>query len=501
MKQLISNITLLLTLFGTLLVGCEKPIVKPEPQPVPGQQPNQPAGIQVALQLPAGATAGADSAILVLQSGTTEKLARVKLQLNNNRHETGVIQLPAGSYQLTQVKITNAKGRYVYATPRANSAKASLVSTALPVSLSAVANSQVAEVQLAAIASIDRATNFGYPEDAFDSQELVQVQIRPSINVGGYVYDYVDGQLEITWYDQQQQPHIELLQLVSGNNKVGLPKDAVKFHFVFRKWNVIDEMELPASAITPDLTITLGGAVAARKLKEEQTWNEAAGEYRLFSRKTYEYNAQGQLLKTLYYQKLPQFAELQLQMVENISYENRKVSAIQYFDGAQRSIGFLKFTYSDNGRISNMEKLLYDNRTYAAVEYGVENGKQVATIDYLYDNGNTLQYRFTLENGNKLKESGSSSTGGFEGGTFTYDSNINPYHVLGVQDIFLRHLSKNNQLSEQKSYGGNIPSNVPYQFDYQYDAKGYPTQLIKKFKSYTSGTHLYNAKTQYSYLD
>jgi hypothetical protein len=264
---------------------------------------------------------------------------------------------------------------------------------------------------------------------------------------------------------------------------------------------VVDEMELPASAITPDLAITLGGAVAARKLKEEQTWNEAAGQYHLYSRKLYEYDAQGKLVKTLYYQKLPQFADLQLQMVETISYENRKVSAIQYFDGEQHSIGYLKFTYAATGRISNMEHLQYDKHTYASVEYGVENGKQMVTIDYLYDNGNAMEYKFSLENGNKLKETGSSSTGGFEGGTFTYDTNINPYHVLGVQDIFLRHLSKNNQLSEQKSYGGNIPSNVPYQFDYQYDANGYPTQLIKKFKSYTSGTHLFNAKTQYTYMD
>jgi hypothetical protein len=497
MKQFIKTLTLQLSMLGVLLTGCNKQVEKPNPQPNPDQQAY---GMQIAFALPLNATATPDTAILVFQAGNEEKKLRLKLTQASNQWKTGFIQLPSGDYRVTQAKLSDSKGKFVYAIPVAGSAKANQVNMPLPFIIAANNSNQLTSLQVANIAAIDKAGNFGYPEGAFDSKELIYVNIQPSINIGGFVYDHIDGQLEIKWFDQQQQQHTEMLLLNAGANKVGLPKEASRFQFIYRKWHVIDEMELPASAITPDLTITLGGAVAARKLKEEFTWQEVMGEYRPFSKKTYEYNAIGQVVKAFYYQKIPQQQELQLQQIETFAFANGKLTNINYYDAAQKQTGFLKFTYANNGLITHIEQNKYGEHTYAAVSYGIAAGKKEVTIDYLFNNG-AMEYKFTMDKGNKVREGGAGSNGGYEGGNFTYDTQINPYHVMGLQDVYLRHLNKNNQLSEQKTYQGNIPTNVPYAFDYQYDNKGYPVQLIKKFKSYSNGTHLYSSKTQYTYLD
>ena len=66
-------------------------------------------------------------------------------------------------------------------------------------------------------------------------------------------------------------------------------------------------------------------------------------------------------------------------------------------------------------------------------------------------------------------------------------------------DIFLSKSSKNNMISQQKGYAGGFPVAEPYKFEYTYDADGYPVELVKSYKSYTTGEHLYKTKTVYTY--
>jgi len=497
MKQIIKTMTRHLSILALFLASCSKQVDKGIPQPIPEPQAN---GLQLAFALPANAPINPDTAVLVLQTGSEEKTLRLKLTQDQQQWKTGFIQLPTAGYKLVQAKLTSSEGKFVYAIPTMGSAKASMVQHSLPYTIPANSTNAVATMQVVAISAADKATHFGYPANAFDRMELIYINLQASINIGGYVYDHIDGQVDIQWFDQQQQPHNEMRLLNAGLNKIGLPKEATRFHFTYKKWHVLDEMELPASAITHDLTITMGGAIAARKLKEEFTWQEVMGEYQPFSKKTYEYNAIGQVVKAIYYQKIPQHQELQLQQIETFTYANGRLININYYDNTQKQTGFLKFTYANNGLITYIEQNKFGEHTYAAVSYSIAGGLKEVTIDYAFNNG-AMEYKFTMDKGNKIREGGAGSNGGYEGGSFSYDMNINPYHVMGLQDVYLRHLNKNNQLSEQKTYQGNIPTNVPYAFDYQYDAKGYPTQLIKKFKSYSNQTHLYSSKTQYTYLD
>lgn len=495
----IKTIGFFLTIGSLIAASCSKDlevIQKPGPS---APAPTGESAVQISLALPGNTGIQNAQATLVLEQTGQEKIVKVELQEQDERLHTGPIVLPAGEYRLTQLKVADKNGKYLYAVPRAASAKAGEVTTPLAVSLVVNADKPVVNLTAAPITVAGNATDFGYPLNAFEGQDRFTVQLKATVNVGGYVYDNMDGQLLITWYDAQDEPHLEQVQLQAGNNAISLPVGASRFVFTYNKWNVTDEMDMPASAVTPGMSIAIGGSVTARKLSEEKTWIESDGSSRLFSRKTYHYNGAGQLVKTMYYQKLPQYAELQLQQVHAFEYRLDRLTHVQYFDGNNKSYGYLKFMYNNNGQITHMEQKSYGQMTYAVVEHGIENENRKVTIDYLYDNGHALEYIYQVENGNRTKESGISSAGPSEGGTFEYDSNINPYYLLGIQDIYLRYNSRNNMIQQNKSYSGSIPANVPYEYNYTYDDAGYPVLLFKKFKSYSSGTHLYTERTVYTY--
>ena len=57
----------------------------------------------------------------------------------------------------------------------------------------------------------------------------------------------------------------------------------------------------------------------------------------------------------------------------------------------------------------------------------------------------------------------------------------------------------NNLISQQKSYSGTYPPAVAYEFIYKYDNEGYPTELIRHYKSYLTNQFVYTTKTVFTY--
>jgi hypothetical protein len=104
-----------------------------------------------------------------------------------------------------------------------------------------------------------------------------------------------------------------------------------------------------------------------------------------------------------------------------------------------------------------------------------------------------------IKGGNKVEDRASSSTGGGEGGTYKYDFNINPFVHMNMPNMFLSNLSKNNLVDQQKNFHGSIPSTVVYKYEYSYDNDGYPKEVVKYYKGYLTGEHLYKIKTVYTY--
>jgi len=177
------------------------------------------------------------------------------------------------------------------------------------------------------------------------------------------------------------------------------------------------------------------------------------------------------------------------------------VTRIDEFDGANAATGFTVFTYNgQENKINSMHQQLYDVETFASVQYAAGTGHTGITIDYLYSNGQALEYKMKIKGGNKIEEHAIPSTGGSEGGTYKYDYNINPFTHMNMPNIFLSNLSKNNVVEEHKNYVGSFPSVIVDKIEYSYDAEGYPTEVIKYYKGYTSGNHLFKIKTVYAYM-
>jgi hypothetical protein len=109
-----------------------------------------------------------------------------------------------------------------------------------------------------------------------------------------------------------------------------------------------------------------------------------------------------------------------------------------------------------------------------------------------------MDYIQKVIGGNRTEDS-ASSPGGGESGLYQYDFNINPLAHMNIPNIFLSNLTKNNLVNQKKTYSGSIPSAEPYKFEYSYDDEGYPKELIRSFKNYLNGEHLFKIKTVYTY--
>ncbi|HEU0112633.1 MAG TPA: hypothetical protein VFQ73_17285 [Flavisolibacter sp.] len=330
------------------------------------------------------------------------------------------------------------------------------------------------------------------------SETSFTIKLKTVITIGSIVYDSIPAVLTLSSWDSSGTEHKKVLNMNAGANSISLLKKHVKFSFRVNQWSLSDELTLTKDEIKEGETYVLGGAKAAKRLIKEEEYLFAAGAYQPSSKSFYTYNADGSLQQIDFYQKKPQSQELKKYNVDKFIYTAGKLDKIQRYDDKGAAVSYTGFSYNAANKIENMEQKGYGQETYAYVEYN--GGMQPSiNIDYLYNNGQAMSYTMNFVGGNKVKETAMSSTGGSEGGTFGYDLNINPYVHMNWPDIFLSKSSKNNMISQQKGYAGGFPVAEPYKFEYTYDADGYPVELVKSYKSYTTGEHLYKTKTVYTY--
>jgi hypothetical protein len=105
----------------------------------------------------------------------------------------------------------------------------------------------------------------------------------------------------------------------------------------------------------------------------------------------------------------------------------------------------------------------------------------------------------SFRGGNMTESSAVTSNNNTELGRYDYDFNINPYVHMDWPNLFLSNSNKNNMTTQYKEYHGSYPTADPYRFNYTYDADGYPTQVIKHFKSPITGNYLFSTKTVFIY--
>jgi hypothetical protein len=330
--------------------------------------------------------------------------------------------------------------------------------------------------------------------------ETVKVKLQAIVTIGSITYDSLPAQWRITSWDANNIPFQKDTLLAAGVNTVAVPKDHIRFQFSMNKWGISDEVMLRKDQLQHDVVYTLGGQKAARRLRKEESFLFVMEQWQPSSRIHYAYGSNG-LSAVEFYQKKPQFSGLQFTHKHLYQYSGAAVSRIDVFDETNAATGFTEFTYNaQETKITHMHQKSYSVETFAAVEYSYPGGIAEITIDYLYNNGNAMEYKMKIRGGNKVEEQAISSTGGGEGGTYRYDFNINPFAHMNMPNIFLSNLSKNNQVNEQKNYSGSIPSVIVYKQEYIYDDEGYPVEVMKYYKGYQNGEHLYKIKTVYTYM-
>lgn len=326
------------------------------------------------------------------------------------------------------------------------------------------------------------------------------VNVKAVIGIGSIVYDSIPATLFITSWDSNNVVHEKQVSLKPGTNPIALNKSHLRYNFKLTQWGITGQRAFTKAEVAEGSLITLGGSREARKLKLEEKFLLAAGEYRPDGKSVYSYNTDGTLNQIEFYQKRPQHADLKLYYTDRYHYISGKLEKISRFDQDLKEVGVTNFFFQEGGRISNMQEKIYDRETGASVDYAYENGNGSIQINYLFSNGHAMEYNMTFKGGNKVQEEARTSTGGGEGGTFTYDFNINPFAHMNMPNMYLSNMSINNMTGQQKSYGGNIPSTIPYKYEYRYDDEGYPVELIRSFKSPATNTELYKIKTVFTYL-
>ena len=342
----------------------------------------------------------------------------------------------------------------------------------------------------------------GVQQPGVDSATL---QLKLAIKVGDVLYDSVPYTAYITSFHGAQQVNYQNFDLPGGTQKITLYGTHDRYHIKVTKWGLSDEITVTKQELQTKGVITLGGTKAAKKLQKEEvfTFIPATGTYQAQGKTLYKYDGAGRLLRAIYYQKYPQHAELKLTLVDKFVYEaSGRLDRIDRFDADRDTTmvpaSFTAFNYDGQGRVAQ----IYNNQTTetaARVSYGIENGFATIGLAYYFGNNTSMNYTMKFRGGNKVADGARSSTGAGEGGTYTYDSNINPYVQMAWPDLYLSHESKNNVVAQQKSYGGAYPSGDPYKFEYQYDGDGYPTSKITTYRSVFTGADLYKTQTVYTY--
>jgi hypothetical protein len=433
-------------------------------------------------------------------------LSNKKLLISfNGKYVTEKIKLDPGNYKISSLIIGNGDSYTQFAAPKANSAKASEVQKPLNISFK-LENADIFDlpVEVVKVLNEDKAENFGYQTADFkiqsiDENKFIKVKLQAVIRVGDIIYDNIPTLFKLSNWDSNGVLTEKDTLLAGGVNEVFLPKSGVKYQFKLSKWGVSDEMTLNKDQISEGVVYTLGGAKSPKKLRLEEQFTFTQAGYMPSGKTIYNYDPNGNLKQIDFYDKVPQYSDLRLSWSKVYVYSNAKLSKINYINDQGSFVGYLELTYNTEGtKIIKMKEVNYDQVTNAQLEYQFPTGYASINFKYTFSNGNTMDYVQKIIGGNRTEDS-ASSPGGGESGLYQYDFNINPYTHMNMPNIFLSNLPKNNLVNQKKTYSGSIPSAEPYKFEYSYDDDGYPKELIKSFKNYLNGEHLFKIKTVYSY--
>lgn len=428
---------------------------------------------------------------------------------HNGKYLVAGLTLPKGQYKLN--KFILFEGNIAkFATPFAGSEKAALVTSPLSVPFTLEENVlKSVTIQVARVNAGDRAEQFGYPAGTFGSTPndpaYFRIKVQPIIRIGEVAYDSIPVNLTVvTWNSAGQTTSQEHL-LSPGTNEILLATAGTKFQFKISKWGTYDETTLMRNELQEGMLYRFGGSKQAKKLKEELVYRLVGNDFVAETKTEYQYNGNGDVSQILHYRK-GDYGMPYVAMTDKFTYAGGKVENIKRFNQNNELLQTTTFSYYNDGKLRQGSMQGPAIGTTVSVFYtalpgstGI-TGRYLMTADYQYTHyTHTTRYKMTMQGGNMYQTQISHTNGASEEGQMQYDFNINPFIHLGVPDIYFANPSRHNRIGQQKTYAGMFPSEEPYQFSYTYDADGYPTELVTKYKSFFTQEHLKTIKTIYRY--
>lgn len=498
-----------------MLVSCEKPVLPNKPGDDPGPMP----GLSHKYRITADALPGLPNQTIAnlfakfdLKNAQDELVEHNKLApiSFNEKFVTEELELPAGSYRISKLMIVSGTGNVLYAVPVTNSVKAAAVSKPLAYNmvLPAAVTVDVA-AEFLKVEATDKAVDFGYAADEFGNgstpgEELLSIKIKTSIKIGDILYDSIPSSLVYrTFSATNELVSVKFISLAAGINTLQPDNNAARHEFTVTKWGRDYTKQVSKAALRNGALYEFGDEREAKKLKTELTYKWVGDMYKADSKNTYSYNSKGQLTKIEYYLKRSTDGSPFISKTDLFEYNNGNVTKINSYNEHNAFAGATSFEYNGAGKVNHLtEDILNGSKTDVAVTYHSLNGDGFSEVAMAYTYSHTsitMNYFQRWNAGNRFSENSQTSNLNTETGEFDHDNNINPYAHMNWPNLFLSNGSKNNVTKQIRTYYGSYPTNVAYSFEYKYDSEGYPVELIRRYKSYLTGQHLFTTKTVYNY--
>lgn len=411
----------------------------------------------------------------LLYNNATLALTQVDGKLISN-----AIDLAAGKYKLTKLLVKDSKQNVIVAAPLANSAKATGSINSLPFEFTEAP----VTIESASVNETDLPEEFGYEPTSFGETPYLKVKVKSVIYIAGVEYR-PETTIKITSGSWTKE--------IANNSEALLPKKFENYQVTSNSWSLFTAKFITSNELRLNPTITLENSSVAKRLKEMTTSKPVAGGGTIIDSKTeYFYNQVG--LDKIFYHQRDTDGVLRLQTVHKFNYSNSRLVLIEHVNPEDKSYGRTILSYNGQGKISSIDEKKYDTQIIGTFSYPTLTSVEAR---YSFDNGNTMTYNMNYFESNKVNDGAFGN--GSESGKYTFDDKVNPFHLINYPDLFLSNSSKNNKLSEEKSYGGNIPSLEQYKTEYKYDEQGYPEIVIKNYRGYASKEHLFKTVTEYTY--
>ena len=515
MKKVMLQIPLLLTGLLVFMIGCKKDDFRnPTPPPQGGGNGQHSNVIRFNIDSLPGERIGLNglSALITIENEQNQPVViekRIALQFGG-KYFSDTVLLPNGSYKLTRFLVVEDTLKR-FATPIANSPKASLVQRPLSISFALPQSAMsTISIEVARIASGDQPESFGYPKGTWTTPAdnpppvpipSVKIKIKPMIKIGDIIYDSIPVNFTwITWDASGKMIATAKIALPAGTNEVTLPGNAYKYNLQVERWGIHDEIELLKTNIQEGTVYSLGGSMAAKKLKSELVYKWVNGAYQSVSKNAYEYDANGRLSQIVSYLRKADNTPY-IATTDEFSYNaTGKVERIKRYDSSNAPVSQTNFRYDVQGKIIGLSQTEGNKYTSGEITYsGLGVGSYSMSIKYNSTQApHTMTYNMVYKGGNKAQDNTLTINNSNESGTYQYDFNINPYIHMNWPDFYLSKQSRNNLVAQQRQFTQPMYDGIPYGFNYTYDADGYPKELVKTYFS-QFGIYMYTTKTVFNY--